>query len=63
MACGATGCPRCEQLPDVSVTDWGIHIWPPLGHSAGKVREALSGLRQLSVRLEPQGSKIIYVGD
>ncbi len=28
-----------------------------------KVREALSGLRELSVNLEPQGSKIIYVGD
>ena len=28
-----------------------------------KVREALPGLRELAVNLEPQGSKIIYVGD
>ena len=38
-----------------------VFFVPPDHHQA--VKESLSGLKEIQFRIEPQGSKIIYVGD
>ncbi|MQX38139.1 EAL domain-containing protein [Roseospira navarrensis] len=38
----AQACPRCEQIPDAPHGDGRLFVWPPLGHTAGKLRRALT---------------------
>ncbi len=35
-------CPRCERMPDVPEAGGRLFIWPPLGHTADKIRVALA---------------------
>jgi EAL domain-containing protein (putative c-di-GMP-specific phosphodiesterase class I) len=41
MGCSSTGsgCARCERLPARPEDPLTLYLWPPLGHSAGKVRQ------------------------
>ncbi len=43
MACSSTGggCARCERLPARPDSPMTLYLWPPLGHSAGKIRKQL----------------------
>ncbi|MBK1698898.1 EAL domain-containing protein [Rhodovibrio salinarum] len=41
MACSSTGCARCERLPARPDAPSTLYLWPPLGHSAGKIRKRL----------------------
>jgi EAL domain-containing protein (putative c-di-GMP-specific phosphodiesterase class I) len=42
MACQSDGsCPRCEGLPARPSVPWTLYLWPPQGHSGGKIAEAL----------------------
>jgi len=39
-------CARCESLPDSPSENWTLYLWPPQGHSGGKVE---AHLRQAGV--------------
>lgn len=43
MSCEAdgTGCPRCDRLPETLSADWTLYLWPPQGHSGGKLERHL----------------------
>lgn len=43
MSCSSTGsgCARCERLPARPDGPMTLYVWPPLGHSAGKIRTRL----------------------
>ena len=43
MACSSngSGCARCERLPARPDAPMTLYLWPPLGHSAGKIRKQL----------------------
>jgi EAL domain-containing protein (putative c-di-GMP-specific phosphodiesterase class I) len=36
----AAPCPRCEVLPEINDGPVVLHMWPPLGHTSGKIRAA-----------------------
>ena len=36
----AAPCPRCEVLPELEHGPVVLHMWPPLGHTSGKIRSA-----------------------
>ncbi|MBB4265434.1 EAL domain-containing protein [Roseospira visakhapatnamensis] len=36
-----TSCPRCDRMPDVPAQGGRLFLWPPLGHTADKVRVLL----------------------
>lgn len=39
-------CPRCEELPDLQTKPLRLFIWPPLGHTLGKIQKlARTGYR------------------
>ncbi|MBK1670204.1 hypothetical protein CKO28_19405 [Rhodovibrio sodomensis] len=65
MACSSnrSGCARCERLPARPDAPMTLYLWPPLGHSAGKIRKQLE---RAGVGLEPAGNgdgMILQVAD
>lgn len=56
------GCPNCESLPGRPGDSGTLYLWPPLGHTLGKVRRCLSqsGLRPESAA---GGGLMVCIGD
>lgn len=42
----ATGgqCPTCEQVPKRPGEGWSLYLWPPLGHTEGKLAKRLNAM-------------------
>ena len=65
MACSSTGtgCARCERLPARPDDPATLYLWPPLGHSAGKIRKQLEA-DGVAFDTAPDGDgMILQVGD
>ena len=65
MACSSTGtgCARCERLPARPDDPATLYLWPPLGHSAGKIRKQLAA-DGVAFDPAPDGDgMILQVGD
>jgi EAL domain-containing protein (putative c-di-GMP-specific phosphodiesterase class I) len=54
MTCSKAGCARCERLPAAPDSPLTLYLWPPLGHSAGKVRKLLKA-HDLAPETAPDG--------
>jgi EAL domain-containing protein (putative c-di-GMP-specific phosphodiesterase class I) len=58
-----SGCARCERLPARPDAPATLYLWPPLGHSAGKVRKQLE---RTGIAVEPAAdgdALIVQVAD
>ena len=63
-----TGCPRCERLPELPPEAGRLWLWPPLGHTLGKLKGAMedaglepatvAGGDALRVELEQRGQQV-----
>ena len=60
MACSSngSGCARCERLPTRPDAPMTLYLWPPLGHSAGKIRKQFDAAG-LSYRAAVDGEGMI----
>lgn len=47
-----SACPRCERLPDAPRESGRLWLWPPLGHTLGKLRGALEAAGLAPTMLE-----------
>ena len=74
MDCQADGrgCARCERLPEAPSEDWTLYIWPPQGHSGGKLERHLTAAgialaraedgRALKLQLSDDGTRAAIAG-
>jgi len=44
MTASVGQCPTCERLPETPGAGWRLYLWPPLGHTEGKLAKRLDAL-------------------
>ncbi|KAA5606980.1 EAL domain-containing protein [Roseospira marina] len=59
----AQDCARCGRVPAAPTGQGRLFLWPPLGHTAGKLRRALAASPALRPPEMVDGALVIPVGD